>query len=882
MRRSLAWVVVLVTLVTLVIGCRHGAPRGPGDDLPAASGNLDLPTLAWGARAAGGLRVLVIPDSDVAEVEIGVRVAIGSAADPPGKEGLAHLVEHLVFHARDAAGVPLAGRLRALAVAHNAVTTVDATHYLATATVADAPAVAAALAAVAAGPRCEAIDRAALDLERAVVVAERRLRTDDDAVRLSQALLDAGYPAGHPYRRPVIGTEASLARITWDDVCGFLAAYYRPAATFAVVTGPLMREPAFALVAAFDGVAATGAALPAELAPATPARVPAEVTIDADRDTLYLVWPIPPRHAEDGLLARAVVTRLSGALAKARRDGELGDAEVGIVGGAQAPLLVLAVDLDGKSPAAVRAAIGARLRALWDRVDDGDTRFLRAVAVRSLYADVAPFHGRTSVWADYLQFDASEGLFSSDLERLGTITGPALVELTARVFDIDHAAQVVARARPGASPSPAPLATRAIEAPGHAPVDATMPTAPAPRRNVRTLRLPSGLEVVLAPSPLVPLVTARLTVPGGWLGEPVTGMATIAAYALGAGPKRPGRYGWARELPFSWLADYDVAVGPTTTTFTLSTLAPYQDDVVWALAALVTDGVTDDAVRTRLVARLADDPPAAARRAWWAASYGRRDAAAPATPAALSTADLDVYRAIHLRPDGAVLVVTGDFSWSLLEQHLPVAFARWTGGAARAHRPSPQGQWLAVTADEAVVELDLRLPVALTDAAAEARARVAAAILDERIAAVRARLGAAYAVDASLDADPDAPAVVIAARIDEAQIGAAAAVIAEAVEAVRAGAVDAAAVRRGRARALRDLHDAIAGGDGFAAQATAWTRQGHEPGFGADVGAALVDMPDGGATFALGAPVGMVRGRAPAIAAALAALHATADQTFAE
>ena len=48
-------------------------------------------------RLANGLSVVLRPDPTRSDVEVSLRYAVGSADDPPGYAGLAHLVEHLTF-----------------------------------------------------------------------------------------------------------------------------------------------------------------------------------------------------------------------------------------------------------------------------------------------------------------------------------------------------------------------------------------------------------------------------------------------------------------------------------------------------------------------------------------------------------------------------------------------------------------------------------------------------------------------------------------------------------------------------------------------------------------------------------------------------------------
>src|SRR5579871_5824615 len=51
-------------------------------------------------RYASGLRVIVEEDHSSHRVAIANVVGVGSANEPAGKEGMAHLIEHLAFRAR--------------------------------------------------------------------------------------------------------------------------------------------------------------------------------------------------------------------------------------------------------------------------------------------------------------------------------------------------------------------------------------------------------------------------------------------------------------------------------------------------------------------------------------------------------------------------------------------------------------------------------------------------------------------------------------------------------------------------------------------------------------------------------------------------------------
>src|SRR5262245_27028971 len=51
-----------------------------------------------------GLRFVIVPDKNTPMVHVAVRYQVGANEDPPGKAGLAHLVEHMMFQHRPIEG----------------------------------------------------------------------------------------------------------------------------------------------------------------------------------------------------------------------------------------------------------------------------------------------------------------------------------------------------------------------------------------------------------------------------------------------------------------------------------------------------------------------------------------------------------------------------------------------------------------------------------------------------------------------------------------------------------------------------------------------------------------------------------------------------------
>jgi zinc protease len=126
-----------------------------------------------------GYQFVVLPEPHANVVRLDVRYPVGSIDDPVGKEGLAHLVEHLLTEVevnRDGTATSIDGELARVALSFNAHTTAEATTYEALAL----PAALDDLIRIEAEritTGCAAIPRELFDREREVVRNELRERT---------------------------------------------------------------------------------------------------------------------------------------------------------------------------------------------------------------------------------------------------------------------------------------------------------------------------------------------------------------------------------------------------------------------------------------------------------------------------------------------------------------------------------------------------------------------------------------------------------------------------------------------------------------------------------------------------------------------------------
>ncbi|MAQ14677.1 MAG: peptidase M16 [Sandaracinus sp.] len=184
---------------------------------------------------ANGLRVHVVPDDSAPVAAFQTWLRVGSRDETPGKTGLAHFFEHLMFK-----GTPshpqgeLDKLLEGVGAETNAATWTDWTHYYETLPAAQLP-----LAITLEADRMQylALDTEQLDSEREVVISERRDRVEDDVEGMTSEVLFRQAFREHPYGWPTIGWMADIESYTVEDCLRFYRQYYAPNNATVVVVG---------------------------------------------------------------------------------------------------------------------------------------------------------------------------------------------------------------------------------------------------------------------------------------------------------------------------------------------------------------------------------------------------------------------------------------------------------------------------------------------------------------------------------------------------------------------------------------------------------------------------------------------------------------------
>ncbi len=184
---------------------------------------------------ANGLQVVVIPDHRAPVVTHMVWYKVGAADDPPGKSGIAHFLEHLMFKGTKAHPEgEFSSRVEAVGGDDNAFTTEDDTAYHQTVAKQHLKLMMEFEADRMANLR---ITDAALLPERQVILEERGMRIDNrPGARLGVAMDAALYVNSH-YRIPTIGWAGEMATLDRADALAFYDRYYTPNNAIVVVAG---------------------------------------------------------------------------------------------------------------------------------------------------------------------------------------------------------------------------------------------------------------------------------------------------------------------------------------------------------------------------------------------------------------------------------------------------------------------------------------------------------------------------------------------------------------------------------------------------------------------------------------------------------------------
>jgi zinc protease len=214
-------------LIVLALAC---ATLGPANPARAAAG----PEVA-SFTLSNGLQVVVVPDHRAPVVTHMIWYKVGAADETPGKSGLAHFLEHLMFKGTAKnPGATFSQDVAEIGGQENAFTGSDYTGFFQRV------------------PRAHLKEMMAFEADRMtglvlsddvvepelkVVLEEQNMRVaNNPGARLSEQM-DAALYLNHPYGRPVIGWRHEIEKLDRDDALAFYRRFYTPNNAVVVVAG---------------------------------------------------------------------------------------------------------------------------------------------------------------------------------------------------------------------------------------------------------------------------------------------------------------------------------------------------------------------------------------------------------------------------------------------------------------------------------------------------------------------------------------------------------------------------------------------------------------------------------------------------------------------
>jgi zinc protease len=251
----------------------------------SASGALAQTTVTSDPPASftlgNGLRVVVIPDHRTPVVTQMIWYKVGSADETPGKSGLAHFLEHLMFKgtAKHPAGEFSQTVLR-IGGNENAFTSTDYTGYFQR----------VPRDQLAKMMEFEADRMTGLILkdenvlpERDVVLEEYNMRVaNNPEARLTEQIMAALY-LNHPYGRPVIGWHHEIEKLDREDALAFYRRFYAPNNATLVIAGDVDAKDVRPMAEQTFGQVQPQPAIPAErIRPQEPAPIAPRTVTFAD------------------------------------------------------------------------------------------------------------------------------------------------------------------------------------------------------------------------------------------------------------------------------------------------------------------------------------------------------------------------------------------------------------------------------------------------------------------------------------------------------------------------------------------------------------------------------------------------------------------------
>ncbi|CDX44935.1 Uncharacterized zinc protease y4wA [Mesorhizobium sp. ORS 3359] len=245
-----------------------------------------------------GMEVVVIPDHRAPVVTHMVWYKVGSADEPPGKSGIAHFFEHLMFKAtaNHTAG-ELDRTVSEIGGSKNAFTYYDYTAFHETV---PPSALEQMMGFEADRMRNLILTDDVVKTERDVILEERRSRIDNNPQAVLEEEVDATLWQNQPYRISVIGWMQEMEQLNREDAKAFYDVYYHPNNAVLVVAGDVDPDAVKAMAERTYGEIVRGPDLPPRIRPIEPEQNTKRIVTLTDArvsvPSFSTQWVVPSYH----------------------------------------------------------------------------------------------------------------------------------------------------------------------------------------------------------------------------------------------------------------------------------------------------------------------------------------------------------------------------------------------------------------------------------------------------------------------------------------------------------------------------------------------------------------------------------------------------------
>jgi len=687
---------------------------------------IDIPYTRF--TLPNGLTVVVNEDHKAPVVAVSVWYHVGSADEPTGKTGFAHLFEHLMFSGSEhRKGTYFEPFERVGATDMNGTTWFDRTNYFQT-----VPTTALDMALWMESDRMGhllgAIGQEELDTQRGVVQNEKRQGENRPYGRVYENILLNAFPANHPYQHSTIGSMEDLEAASLDDVKQWFRDYYGATNTTLVLAGDITPDVAREKALKFFGDIPAGPPVPRQQAWAAPRTTSTRGTQQdhVAQTRIYRTWNMPTLSDADAPLLELAGSVLGGGKTSrlyqrlVYQDKLVDDVSAGAQAFNLAGLFMLTADVkNGVEPAKVEAVIAEEWAKFLAEGPTADELERAKTGITSGFVrgleKVGGFGGKATILAEGQVYRGDPAAYKTDLARIEAATlasvkaaanrwlakGDYTLTVVPAKPDADLAAEDKAvKGLPAAEGKPSPVAPAKAEYRTVAsdldrtqglPKVTAFPDLSFPK--VQRGKLKNGIEVVLAERHTIPVTQIQLQFDAGYAADQgrKLGTASFTAAMLDEGTqtldsievaKRKERLG----------ARIGGGAGLDSSSIGLNALNGQLKPSLELFADVVRNPAFREAdvdrIRAQWLAGIAQEktqPNSLAMRSLPPLLYGAGHAyGIPFTGSgteeairSLTPADLAAFHRDFYRPDNARIIVAGDTSLEAIIPELDRVFGDW-------------------------------------------------------------------------------------------------------------------------------------------------------------------------------------------------------------